>query len=437
MAQVVQSPFEIASVSEKPQKRAAVFWLPLIVVVAVIWQSPNFEWISPRSTPFGGDILQEWVGADLIATGQTSVLYDLDAFKTAQHDAERLGFEWTQSSYYPPIYPPFHYFVFQPFTWIDYRWAAMGWALISALTMMTTGKLLWNHLPSAREILVPGFALAIIFNPFLECLNIGHKSTLLLLILTSAYLLLRNARQFQAGLVFGLIAFKPHLAIVIGLAMLLKGQWRFVLGSLVTLSVLMGGSMLFLGWEPYAAYFEMVAGTGNYIQTGGYDLTDAHSLWGATQLAVGDWLTPPAVKATTVVLSAGVLVLLAASLRGKLVTHSNRFALQYATMVLATLLLSPHLYFYDLTVVLLPFFLITAELCSFTDKDTKRTVMLTAVVLLFVSGLFQSMAASTGIQPSVVMMLAIMVVLVVTISKRTQDLSSTRARALANATPTR
>ena len=205
--------------------------LPIVVVVAVFCFSPNFETAVDRETPFGGDFIQEWIGGHLIASGHASELYDLEAFRAAQHDAELLPFTWPEESYYPAVYPPFYYLVVSPLSALDYRIATFIWGVLSALAIVITAGLLMQYYPACHKYIGCWLAIALLFTPLLTCLNIGHKSTFLLLILTATFVLLRNKRPFAAGLAFAIIAFKPHLFVVVGLTMLIKRQWWFVAGN--------------------------------------------------------------------------------------------------------------------------------------------------------------------------------------------------------------
>ncbi len=55
------------------------------------------------------------------------------------------------------------------------------------------------------------------------------------------------------------------------------------------------------------------------------------------------------------------LIPLGRSLRGPLDTVSDRFARQFAALVLGTILISPHLLYYDLTLLLLPMVLVACS----------------------------------------------------------------------------
>ncbi|NIP69558.1 MAG: hypothetical protein GTO04_10385, partial [Planctomycetales bacterium] len=85
------------------------------------------------------------------------------------------------------------------------------------------------------------------------------------------------------------LAFKPHLAVFIAVAMLFKGQWRFVAGVAATVGIAIVVS-LWLGSETCLAYVGVCLTATDYVQAGGYQLSSAHGFWGAASLLLaGDW----------------------------------------------------------------------------------------------------------------------------------------------------
>ena len=324
----------------------------------VLWVSPNFR-ISEngniRTAPRGGDFLQEWVGATIFGSADRDKLYDLNYSTAVQHDVAVVGFHWPDQDYFPMVYPPFYYQALRPLAALEYGWAMKVWLVLSGLAVSLSLWLLFRFYEPFRKSLVPGTIAAMLFVPLLTCFNMGQKSTFILLILTATFVLFHRKKPFWSGLMFGLIAFKPHLGLVIGLSMLLKRQWQFAGGAVLTVATMVGVS--FYSNPPlWYDYAEVVGGMKNYVETGGYQLADSHSLWGAVQLSVSSFNAPGwLVKSMVAILGAGVVFLLWRVMRGQsnLIGESA-----FAAMVLATVMLSPHFYSYDLTILLLPMMLI-------------------------------------------------------------------------------
>ncbi len=243
----------------------------------------------------------------------------------------------------------------------------------------------------------------------------GQKSGLLLLILSATYILLRQQRPLSAGLVFGLIAFKPHLGLLIGIAMLLKGQWRFVGGSAITVSSLVGICFL-TGPDLCMDYFQQCIGSGDYTNSGGYALEEAQSLHAVCHLAF-DSFSPKLAVSIAAILGLGVIVLLQRILRGALETESQLFGLQFASLVVVTVLISPHFYQYDLTILLLPLMIVWSILSgAWNDgsnipltEPNRRWLLGMTLALFFGATAFAGIAAATHIQPCTLILLGLLV----------------------------
>lgn len=415
---------ESTSISEHVRGTASPAWTriaaciltPWAVVYLVLALSPNFALLQSVSTfdsaavrdgSYGGDLLQEYVGGVLWNENRKQ-LYDWEHSKTVQHDSEIVGFSWRGDAWFPMVYPPFHYQFASLFSNMSYRSFAILWSFAGsiALSISAFSILTWyRELEVGREHWM--FA-GLLFMPLLVSISMGQKSTFLLAILTVSFVLLHREKAFAAGIVFGLIAIKPHFAIVIGLAMLMKGQFRFVLGSLTTLCVLVSASLIG-GPTVWQDYIHVCLGMSDYLSNGGYQLTESHSLLGAMEFMLRDaapWLAKPIAFAASI----GVVVLLGSALRGKMETTSTKFAFQFSAMIIATVLLSPHFYTYDLTILLLPLLLCglsrTGPQASGQPNDLGITLM--CIALLFGIGVCRSLAVTTGFQASIVMLIGML-----------------------------
>ncbi|MEM7456152.1 MAG: glycosyltransferase family 87 protein [Planctomycetota bacterium] len=385
-----------------------VLLLPLLVVIVVMACSPNYRPVAGvRPSPLGGDFVQDYVGGAIVLSPSRSQLYDQGYFRSVQHDAAVVGFEWSESSYYPPVYPPFYYLAVSPFASVSYDTAVMLWGILSALALVATGWLWFRYFPECRKRFAWIWIGAMLFAPTLYTFNIGHKSTFLLLILSATYLLLFHKRSMPAGMVFGLLLFKPHLALVIGAAMLWKRQWAFVAGAAVTASILMVVSLA-IGPGLCLDFVNVCLGSTDYVQTGGYQLTSAYSFWAFVKL-----LLPGASSVQTgsiaITASLAVAAVMSLILRGRLDTSSHRFAMQFSALVLAMVLIGPHFYFYDLTIVLIVVFLVVATTdLNWQDSPAvlpaRKALFFCTIGMLLLAGFFGNVAVMTALQPGVIVM---------------------------------
>jgi hypothetical protein len=404
-------------------------WIVSAILLATIFAgSPNFRYHSgPEATPYAGDFLQEWLGGYIVTRGEYARFYDVSYAQQLQHDPSLVGFEWNRSRYLPIVYPPFYYLLISPLSYLSLTVAAWIWSAL-LIACLVASVLLVGGNKSFVPWLVPA---AILFMPTVESLTSCQKGPLCLLILTATFVLLSRGKSYSAGLIFGLLAFKPQLTLVIAFAMLFKREWRFIFGGMTTGAVLVGLCGL-LGMDVCRQYFEFSRGTAEYIHTGGYDLTKSHCWYGFFTLLLNGW-DAAWIKAATAVACAATLGLLAWLLRGRLDTRLPQFAGQFSGLVLATLLLSPHLYTYDLTILLLPMFLLARTgwggagqgsgaqhhvgqasrlpemvFLSSGRRDAYPTIAPLLIALYALAGISPTLAGLTGIQLTPLLIFALL-----------------------------
>ena len=415
-------------------KNVGVPWvslcLPLLLITAILFLSPNYRQPGPdamRVDSLGGDFLQDWVGGYIAGSAEQSDrerLYDLEYVKSIQHDAQIVGFEWPEKKYFPMVYPPFFYQAMQPATLLSYPVACKLWGLFCGVAISLSAYLFYRfHEPSRGQIGIAVLA-ALFFFPLIIALTMGQKSTLLLLVLGGTFLLLHHKKPLPAGLVFGLIAVKPHLGIVIGLTMLLKRQWSFAVGALLTVGTLVG-----ISWwhnpRVWSDYFGVVSSMNDYVESGGYQLAQSHSLWGASQLLFAGVVSSLWVKVIAGLVAIVVLFLLWRVMSGAVDLSSRRFACQFSAMTLVTVMLSPHFYTYDLTILLLPCLLLASCFSEVAGQSERSQICVRAVYVLLValfvlSGLFERLATQTAVQFSIMLLIGVLLFLTFALSNARQ-----------------
>ena len=396
--------------------------VPAIIMVGLLWKSPNFnppaghQSTEALTYPLGGDYLQEYVGGRLILDeANGGQLYNAEIFQQVQHDPDVVGFTWDPQQFFPAVYPPYWYAAVSPFSKLSYSTATRVWLVLMTVALIAALWLLNRY----AKIPAPILMLMCLSVPVVQSLNGGQKGTLLLLILTISYVLLKRQRDLSSGFVFSLIAFKPHLAIAIGLWMLVSRNWRWCAGAILGVAVMLVASFM-ASPDLMIGYVNVVLGFGDYVESGGYNLHESFSLWSFWQQLAGN---PTLAKVLTVISS---VLLLGASLwfLGKPTNQSAssaQFDKSFAAMVIVTMLTSPHLYTYDLTMLLLPIGLLTRLALKPTpaveDSAPKQKDYLPwlpvglLVLLMFASEVVTGFALSSGFQAGVVLLLTTWIVI--------------------------
>ena len=385
----------------------------LVILACLYGFSPNFRYASgPSASPYGGDFLQEWLGGWIVRAGEYDRFYDARYAYALQHDPSLVGFAWNEDEYLPVVYPPFYYLLISPLSYIPLHAAAWVWAGLMAAALAGSLALLlqWGRtnrrfVPPQRGQFLPWLIpAAVFFAPVLESLSSSQKGTLCLLILTATFIIWNRGREFTAGLVLGLLAFKPQLLLVFTASAIWKRQWKFLAGLTTTCALLVGLSLC-LGVEVCWQYVQFALGTGDYMQTSGYDLHKSHSIWGFAAL-----LMPQAsagMRTCFSLLMAGLVAYQLKRIKDSDDTcrTDRQSALQFSGLVIATVLLSPHLFTYDLTVLLLPMFLMLMHAGKEASAGNRRDIAW-AIGLLFISpAISTTLAATIGVQLTVPLML--------------------------------
>lgn len=410
-------------------RRLVPIGLAVLVVAAAFLISPNFRRVrSPDSTPYAGDFLHEWIGGYIVRAGDRTKLYDRRYAAALQHDAQVVGFEFQPDGFFPIVYPPFYYVLVSPLSALPFQTAAALWAALSLACLAASLALLGRAArPGASlDLIAPAgvdetssrvWAVArswavlpaVASVPVIENLVSSQKGAFLLLILTTTFLLMRRGYRFAAGFAFGFQAFKPQLAIVIPFAMLAKREWRFVAGTLSSLSGLAGLSLA-VGRVPCADYLRFMTGVAEYVGAQPAYLHREHCLYGFFTLLAGGPTT--GARLATLASSAVTVWLLARLLSGRLDPERPRFLAQFSGLVLATVLLSPHFLTYDLTILLLPLWLTAILLLrGFFPLSHRRAALWILVALYAAASLSPLLAKRIGVQISTPVMVALLALL--------------------------
>ena len=147
--------------------------------------------------------------------------------------------------------PPFYALLYTTTAWMPYRCSAFIWGGISLLALVLGIRWLAPERPRVA------LWHAINFYPVLAVMQFGQNSLLSFAIVCGTYRLLANRRPFAAGMVAGLLAFKPTLLIglIIWCLIDLRRKWPCALGALLTISVLSAVSFVWIptAWEQFLA----------------------------------------------------------------------------------------------------------------------------------------------------------------------------------------
>lgn len=244
-------------------------------------------------------------------------------------------------------YPPHFNLVMAPLAllplWLSYVVFTGGSLLAYGLAL--------RRLAGGQHTLV----LAMLFPAIVICIRIGQNA-FLIAALVALFCNLVLAGRAWAGVPLGLLTVKPQFLPGIGVYLLLRRQWRIIaVGAMVAVGALALATLL-LGIAMWHGFFHAMGELGQYLSRGLYQYHRMTSLFAALFVLTGDGTLAMAGQIGLAVMLAGGLWL--ASRRG----WPDRHVL--AAGVMASTLMSPYGYDYDLPVMGAAIALLAPELAA-------------------------------------------------------------------------
>jgi hypothetical protein len=301
---------------------------------------------------------------------------------------------------YIPIHSPQVAMFFAPLAKLPYLVALTIWIVGSLVIYAVCCALIWATLPNLHPY--PGIvSLSALALPALYGLvAAGQTSAFALLWFTLAYVALRAERYWLAGLCLGTLAYKPTLVMVFPLLFVFAYQWRVVFGMATAAAVqfVIGGA--YFGWFAVIDYLRSLATGISSIERLEVEPWQMHSL---RALFTNTLPWPSLALALQIVTSLLVVVFAVRSWKSK-----APLSVRYAILLIATVLVSPHVYTYEL-VILVPAYLVLASL-AVERREERRWTWPALYAAVYLPGL-TLFARSTYVQWSVLALVWMMVVL--------------------------
>jgi alpha-1,2-mannosyltransferase len=233
--------------------------------------------------------------------------------------------------------------------------------------------------------------------------NLGHgHNGFLTAALIGFGLIHLDTRPIFAGILFGLLAYKPQFGIMIPLVLVATGRWRTVFAAGATVALLTLVATLAFGAETWRAFFTFAEYTRVHVlETGETGWHKIQSVFSVARMWGGSIPLAYAVQGAVTIVVAGALVWLWRS--------SASFALKAAALCLATILATPYSLDYDL-MVLAPAiaFLGLDGLARGFSPYEKTALAFLWIVPLFARGVAQATFIPFGVIAMLVMFALIM-----------------------------
>jgi hypothetical protein len=160
-------------------------------------------------------------------------------------------------------------------------------------------------------------------------------------------LLLLQERPIVAGILFGLLAYKPQLGLLLPLVLLADRRWAAFVAATVTVLATSSLSYVVFGAEIWRAFLESVTLTRTLVlEQGAMGWEKMQSTFGAARM-LGAGIEPAYAVQAIVSLGVTIAVLL-------IWRRPVEMPLKNAALVTGTLLVTPYAFDYDMTLLALP-----------------------------------------------------------------------------------
>jgi hypothetical protein len=282
----------------------------------------------------GTDFLHFYVIGSLAREGRWGQLYDARAQYVRAHAIAPAS----RDVVFVPVESPQLALWFAPLTVFGYTTALALWLAFGALLYAVCCALLWHDARALRGHPYVVAAMCVAFPGFLGAVLHGQTAWLSLACVVIALGLLRRGRHFAAGVALGLLVFKPHWAVAAGVLFVCAGEWDVVMGiagaaaAELTLTYARVGAAVMLA---YARVLRELPKTAVLLEPRPGD-----SLRGYFQAIV------PSAPAALALYAAAALVTIIMTVR---IWRSRLpIDLRLASIVIALILVNPHVNSYDL-----------------------------------------------------------------------------------------
>ena len=362
----------------------ALILLAAQVLLALVWLASTSAGVDPTGKPVGYDFITFWSASALALQGDAAASYDparILATSQLAVPANRAEFIWS----YPPV---FHLFVL-PLALFPYLASYGLWSVVNFTSYLAVVR----RLAPAPLALWPVLAYP---GAFLNLMQ-GQNGCLTTALFGGALLCLER-RPRLAGVLIGLLSYKPHLGVLLPVALLCGRRWQTLAVAALTTLALVGLSAAVLGPAPWLAFADNLAFAGKVLDGGALPLHKMPSVFAALRL-LSVPSSPALALHALVALAAGALV-------GWLWWRQAPLPLAAAALVTASLLMPPHLNDHDLALLAVPIALLASDGHSRGWRPAEREILTLAWLCPLLAA---PLAASTGIQIAIPLMAALLV----------------------------
>jgi len=369
--------------------------LALYVIATVVWISLAHGLSDANGKPLGTDFASFYAAGSLVLDGQAAQVYDM-----AAHYARERQLFGADTPYYAWFYPPFFLLLAAPLAALPYLLALAIWQSVTFAGYLAVMRAILLTASLTRRQTALGL-LAAAACPAAS-VNLGHgQNGFLTAALLGGALVALPRRPVLAGVLFGLLAYKPQFGLVIPVALLAAGQWRSIGAATFTVVALMLGTAALFGpdiWTAFAASTELSRKL--LLQDGDVGFEKLQSVFAAVRMWGGGISLAYAIQGLISVIVIGSVAWAWRRPCGRDV--------RAAMLCAATVLASPHVLDYDLMILGPTIAFMTVAIATGGAKSYEVSALAFAWLVPLAA---RGVAGATGIPLALIAMIALYVII--------------------------
>ncbi|HLZ02050.1 MAG TPA: glycosyltransferase family 87 protein [Bradyrhizobium sp.] len=348
------------------------------------WIAVSDGLIDRNGKPIGTDFSNVYAAGMLTWQGKSADAYD----PALQHAAEQATFDGREVPFYGWHYPPFFFAIAVLVASLPYAPGLALWLAASFAAYLATLRAI---LPRPETLLIASAFPAVL-------INIGHgQNGFLTAALLGGALHLLDRRPWIAGVLIGLLAYKPQFGVLIPIALMASRRWSSIMAAILTIAALIAISFATLGSSVWHAFFDSMNFTQVVVlEQGGTGWEKIQSAFSAARNWGADVHTAYAIQIALGIILAATLAWLWRS--------EVAFELKASALATASLLATPYVLDYDLVAlaIAIAYFARHGFKCGFRDYEI--SLLAAAWIVPLVS---RGLAGATGIPSGLIVMLAL------------------------------
>ena len=290
--------------------------------------------VAPDGSGVPSDFINVWAAGRLALAGHAAAAYDWPAHKIVEETAVGHAFD----GYFGWHYPPTFLFVAAGLSLLSYA-AAYGVWVFGTFPV---------YLAAIRAIIGDrnGYLLAAAFPAVLANFIVGQNGFLTAGLVGGALVFLER-RPILAGVLLGLLTYKPHLGVLFPIALMASGHWRAFFTAAIVAALMVATSWLAFGSDTWQAFFGNIGHTSHaFLSEGWADWSKLQTAFGLTRALGGSETLAWVMQAAVALAAAAAIAVLWRS--------RAAYDIKAAALGAGAMLATPYLYTYDLVVLAVP-----------------------------------------------------------------------------------